>query len=113
MDKFADKFETLLLDGNGAMYDDAYWVDTNEEYKKKLAQKIIKDILSECVGFAGCKMARRQLSVAHILEIESIEDDILRSKVEMQTLKIAKKMVVGYAQITTSEQLKQLITDAK
>jgi 5-methylthioribose kinase len=111
MDKFAQKFETMLLGGSGAMYESNYWAHTNENAKKMLTQKLVKDILKESVGFAGCKMARRQLGVAHILEIESIEDDALRAKVEERVLRTAKEMVTNYDKIDNSTQLKQLITD--
>jgi 5-methylthioribose kinase len=113
MDKFAAKFETLLLNGGGALYGEEYWVDTDKNGKNALAQKIIRDILSESVGFAGCKMARRQLGVAHILEIDGVEDDWLRAQVETKVLKIAREMVVRYGEIDSVQSLKQLITDIK
>ncbi len=69
--------------------------------------------MSESVGFAGCKMARRQLGVAHILEIDSIEDDGLRAQVETKVLKIAREMVIRYGEIDSSQKLKQLITDMR
>jgi 5-methylthioribose kinase len=113
MEKFASKFKIMLLGGGGAMYESDYWADTDENGKKILAQKIIGDILSECVGFAGCKMARRQLGVAHILEIDSIEDENLRATVETKVLQIAIKMVTNYAQTDSAKKLEQLITDMK
>ncbi len=80
--KFINKFEVMLLGGGGAMYESNYWANTDENGKKILTKKLIKDIMKESVGFAGCKMARRQLGVAHILEIESIEDPVIRAEVE-------------------------------
>lgn len=113
MDKFAAKFETLLLNGGGAMYGEEYWANTDKSGKNALAQKIIRNILSESVGFAGCKMARRQLGVAHILEIDGVEDDGLRAQVETKVLGIAREMVVRYGEIDSSQKLKQLITDMR
>jgi 5-methylthioribose kinase len=113
MDKFASKFEAMLLGGGGAMYENGYWKNTDESGKKILAQKVVRDILSESVGFAGCKMARRQLGVAHILEIDGVEDDWLRAQVETKVLKIAREMVVRYGEIDSVQSLKQLITDIK
>lgn len=113
MDKFAAKFEALLLNGGGAMYEGGYWANTDESGKKMLAKKIVRDILKESVGFAGCKMARRQLGVAHILEIDSIEDEALRAKVETKVLDIAKEMVVRYGEITDVQKLKELIGNIK
>ncbi len=113
MDKFAAKFEALLLNGGGAMYGEEYWANTDKSGKNALAQKIIRDILSESIGFAGCKMARRQLGVAHILEIDGVEDDGLRAQVETKVLGIAREMVVRYGEIDSSQKLKQLITDMR
>lgn len=113
MDKFAAKFEALLLGGSGAMYESGYWANTDESGKKTLVQKIVRDILSETVGFAGCKMARRQLGVAHILEIDSIGDETLRAEVEIRALGIAKEMVVRYGEIENAQKLKELIGNIK
>lgn len=113
MDKFAAKYEALLLGGGGAMYESGYWANTDEHGKRTLIQKIISDILSETVGFAGCKMARRQLGVAHILEIESIEDEALRAQVETRVLRTAREMVVRYGEIRNSGELKELIGSIK
>ncbi len=113
MDKFAVKFEALLLGGSGAMYESSYWANTDENGKKTLIQKVIADILSESVGFAGCKMARRQLGVAHILEIDSIEDEALRAQVETKVLRTAREMVVKYGKIRNAKELKELIGSIK
>lgn len=113
MNKFAQKYEKLLIDGEGAMYDNEYWHETGKEHKISLAKKITSDILKESVGFAGCKMARRQLGVAHILEIDSIEDAKERAKVETKVLDMAKEMVVNYKDIDSAGELKQLITDIR
>ena len=95
------------------MYDGGYWANTDEHGKKMLAQKIIGDILSETVGFAGCKMARRQLGVAHILEIESIEDEALKAEVETKVLRLARGMVARYGEIKNAKELKELIGSIK
>ncbi|MDD3467027.1 MAG: S-methyl-5-thioribose kinase [Campylobacterales bacterium] len=113
MDKFASKYETLLIDGEGAMYDNKYWHETGREHKVALAKKITSDIIKESIGFAGCKMARRQLGVAHILEIDSIEDDKMRAAVETKVLDLAKEMVINYQNVKDAKELKQLLTDAK
>ena len=58
-------------------------------------------------------MARCQLGVAHVLEIESIEDETKRAIAETKALDIAVKMVLNYENIDTAEKLKNLITEAK
>lgn len=113
IEKFGKKFETLLVNGKGGMYVDGYWGQNDLCHKEALAKKITSEIIKESIGFAGCKMARRQLGVAHILEIESIEDETKRAIAETKALDIAVKMVLNYESIDTAEKLKNLITEAK
>lgn len=113
IEKFGQKFEALLSNGTGGMYVDGYWSDGDTKYKEALAKKITADVIKESVGFAGCKMARRQLGVAHILEIESIEDETKRAIAETKALETARKMVLNYESIDSAEKLKNLITEAK
>lgn len=113
IEKFGQKFEALLSSGTGGMYVDGYWGDGDTKYKEALAKKITADVIKESVGFAGCKMARRQLGVAHILEIESIEDETKRAIAETKALETARKMVLNYESIDSAEKLKNLITEAK
>lgn len=113
IEKFGQKFEALLSSGTGGMYVDGYWGDGDTKHKEALAKKITADVIKESVGFAGCKMARRQLGVAHILEIESIEDETKRAIAETKALETARKMVLNYESIDSAEKLKNLITEAK
>jgi len=69
------------------------------EARRELQELMIRQIISEAIGFAGCKMMRRQMGVAHILEIETIEDEKQRAIVEKAVIKLAREFVLNYKKL--------------
>lgn len=73
--------------------------------------EFIQNILSDTVGFAGCKMARRVFGVAGVAEIRDIEDKELRAKAEAMALKIAKNFIMQHETIKSHKEIRNLITN--
>jgi 5-methylthioribose kinase len=48
----------------------------------------------DTLGFAGCKMTRRILGLAHVEDMESIPDPDLRATCEKRALKLARSLMV-------------------
>ena len=46
------------------------------------------------MGFAGCKMARRIVGVAHVADFSSIADVDVRAKCERRALKFGRRLLV-------------------
>ena len=46
------------------------------------------------MGFAGCKMARRIVGVAHVADFTSIADVDMRAKCERRALKFGRRLLV-------------------
>jgi len=61
--------------------------------KKRIQQKYISDLLSDTLGYAGCKMIRRIIGIAHVLDLESISDIQLRAQCEVKVLKFAQIII--------------------
>jgi 5-methylthioribose kinase len=51
-------------------------------------------ILQDTSGYAGCKMIRRVIGLAHVSDLESITDPHLRARGEMLALAIGQQLVV-------------------
>jgi 5-methylthioribose kinase len=51
-------------------------------------------LFSDSLGFAGCKMTRRILGLAHVEDMESIADPDLRAECEKRALKLARSLMV-------------------
>jgi 5-methylthioribose kinase len=54
----------------------------------------MRRLLIDSLGFAGCKMTRRILGLAHVEDLESIADPDLRSICEKRALRLARLLTV-------------------
>jgi 5-methylthioribose kinase len=52
------------------------------------------DVLKDAAGYAGCKMMRRVIGLAHVSDLESIADPALRAKGETLALCIGQELVL-------------------
>jgi 5-methylthioribose kinase len=57
----------------------------------------MKSLLTDTLGFAGMKMLRRIVGIAHVEDLESIEDADVRAKCERRGLNIAKTLIQNAA----------------
>ncbi len=110
LEKFTEKFLDLWSEHkNSALLVDGYLDNiTLQNYK----ERFVKNILSQSVGFAGCKMARRVYGVAGVEEIRGIKDPELRAKAEKAALKIAREFVVKYEKIDNTDEILEIIKNA-
>jgi 5-methylthioribose kinase len=53
----------------------------------------LSELLSDTLGFAGCKMLRRVVGIAHVEDLESIVDPVTKVKCERHALGIAKAFI--------------------
>jgi 5-methylthioribose kinase len=60
---------------------------------------IMARIFADSVGFAGAKMVRRILGLAHVEDLESIEDPKIRSACETKALHLARSLMLDRAAI--------------
>jgi 5-methylthioribose kinase len=66
-------------------------------------------IFADSVGFAGAKMVRRILGLAHVEDLESIENPKIRSACEMETLHLARSLMLDRAAIGDVKRLRARI----
>jgi len=57
-------------------------------------QRFMRKLLTDSISFAGIKMIRRILGLAHTEDLESIKDPALRAKCERQALTLARRLVL-------------------
>lgn len=73
-----------------------------------IEQRIAK-IWDDTLGFAGCKMIRRILGLAHVEDFESIEDTGIRAACERRALNFGRQLLVNRAQFKTIEDVTNAI----
>jgi len=65
-------------------------------------------LLQDSIGFAGAKMARRILGLAHVEDMESIKNIDLRARCERRALTLARELMLGRSSISSVAALRQL-----
>jgi 5-methylthioribose kinase len=69
---------------------------------KEAQDAYMRRLFADSLGFAGCKMTRRILGLAHVEDLEGIADADLRAECEKRALKLARAFMVegqGFADI--------------
>ena len=98
---FSKEFLSLWSEaGESALLLDGY---ASKEVLNTYQKHYMLDLLQESIGFAGCKVMRRQLGIAGVEDIRGIEDDINREKANRLALKIGEKFIKEYKNIETIE----------
>ncbi len=111
LDKFSQKFLKFWSECNdSALLVEGY---LDDESLKNYKNRFVKNILKDSVGFAGCKMARRVFGVAGVEEIRGIKDVTLRNEAETLTLKIAREFIMKYDKINSSDEIVEIIKNAR
>jgi 5-methylthioribose kinase len=66
-------------------------------------------LLHDSIGFAACKMIRRILGIAHVIDLEQIADPAQRARAESWALSIAERMLLERGSISEIAGLLTLI----
>jgi 5-methylthioribose kinase len=78
-----------------ALFADPAGAEALETYRRATMARIFAD----SVSFAGAKMVRRILGLAHVEDLESIEDPKIRSTCETKALHLARGLMLDRAAI--------------
>jgi len=69
--------------------------------------QVLEKIFSDSLGFAGCELIRRTIGLAHVKDLDGIEDKEKRLQCKKQTLNIGKLLILKRAELKT---IKDVIT---
>ncbi len=95
--EFSSEFSRLWREERtGILYEKSLFEDQGHTLasEQALAHRL-QDIWQDTLGFAGVEMIRRTLSLAHIAENDSIENEELRADCEARGLKLGRQLVVN------------------
>ncbi len=98
---FAAEFSHLWrTERTGILYERTLYEDQGHDLasEQALAQRL-QHIWQDCLGFAGVEMIRRTLSLAHIAENDTIEDENMRADCEARGLRLGRQLVVNRARL--------------
>ena len=60
-----------------------------------VAERLLSRILRDALGYAGCELIRRTIGLAHVLELESINDDAVRARAERRALALGRELILA------------------
>ncbi len=109
--EFASEFSHLWrTQRNGILYEKTLFEDQGQDLasEQALSHKL-QMIWCDTLGFAGIEIIRRTLSLAHIAEYTSIENEKLRAECEADGLKLARHLVVNNARINSMAAINDLV----
>ncbi len=83
----------------------------NNEILKAYQEQYMQTLLQESIGFAGCKIIRRQFGIAGVEDIRGIEDDAVREKANRLAVSIGERCIKQYHTVKTTDDIIQLIKE--
>lgn len=106
--QFEAKFLALWHDTEQSALIEKGFID--EAGLKIYKRTFMLNLFHDTLGFAGAKMARRQLGVAGVADIRALENPA-RARAEVKALDIAKRLVKEHQQIHTPKELISLLRE--
>lgn len=94
--KFDDKFRALWAEKGVDRLASAA-----PGYKDDYMQRLLRD----SIGYAGCKMVRRVVGLAHVADIDRIQEDSLRERAQRIALAIGKSLIKRSRSASSIEEL--------
>lgn len=76
-------------------------------YRESVLQKIFTDTL----GFAGCELIRRTIGLAHVKDLDGIEDGAKRIRLKKQALEIGETLILKRSELTSIQDVIALIEE--
>ena len=110
---FDAKFRALWRERHqGDAYPQALFVD--DAQAQTLAQdRYMQNVFADALGFAGAKMIRRILGLAHNIDLEWIEDPEQRAQCERRGLRAGRELILNQAAIGSIAAVSALARDLR
>jgi 5-methylthioribose kinase len=80
--------------------------DGNSQWpSRRFRQKFLQQILRDAAGMGACKMMRRIIGLAHVPDLDSIEDEHMRATAESLVVDIARRWLMERYTFTSARDL--------
>jgi 5-methylthioribose kinase len=110
---FATRFRALwATQATGDAFTAELFADAEGQAALAAAQdRYMARLFEDTLGFAGAKMIRRVLGLAHVEDLESIEDPDTRATAESKVLAIGRKLILTRTGITKFGEVLHLVEE--
>lgn len=94
---FCDEFSILWrTERTGILYPHTLYEDQDDvEASEAALEQLLHEIFQDLLGFAGIEIHRRILGLAHVAELDTIEDDDERAMHEERCLRLGRSLVLN------------------
>jgi 5-methylthioribose kinase len=95
-------------------FSDLWKSHSNEVYAgvNGVLERFLATIFTDAVGFAGCEVIRRTIGLAHVADLDSIDDLPLQLKLKERALTLGATLIKKRHEINTIDKLLQLVRRA-
>jgi len=105
--RFDEKFRSLWNETEeSALFTKGF---TNDEILNTYQEQYMQTLLQESIGFAGCKIIRRQFGIAGVEDIRGIEDDAVREEANRLAISIGERFIKQYHTVKTTDDIMKLV----
>ena len=102
----------LLLYGKGDAFTAELFADADGHATLAVIRdRYMANLFADTLGFAGCKMIRRVLGLAHVEDLESITDPDTRATAESKVLAVGRKLILSRATMTKFGDILHLVEE--
>lgn len=102
---------------------DILWQQFSEQFKQLLdtecrelslqnslyQQYFLQQVFADSLGYAGCELIRRVVGLAHLADVEQIEDESLRAKSERTAITLGRELILQRYSLANIEQVLMLV----
>lgn len=85
----------------GSLYPETLFCADDRAASERTLNLYLRDVMIDSIGFAGAKMLRRIVGIAHVEDLEAIEDDNKRGACEQRVLSLARIMITDRASFSS------------
>ncbi len=105
--QFHDKFCTLWhTTKQSALLTKGF---ASDEIFNAYQEQYMQTLLQESIGFAGCKIIRRQFGIAGVEDIRGIKDNAQREEANRLAIEIGERFIKQYHTVKSTENIMKLI----
>lgn len=72
---------------------------------------VLQDVFKDAIGFAGCKVIRRTIGLAHVEDIESIPDEFTKLAAKRKALTLGQSLILNRTEIKDIYELVKLVEE--
>ncbi len=71
----------------------------------------VADVLADTVGYAGAKMIRRVIGLAHVADLDKLTDATVREKAQRMALRIGRRLIVEHRRFSSIDDVLRIVQE--